>query len=524
VSEDVSLQRYFRAVRRQSWLIALCVAVALAAAAVYVTRQQPVYQASMKILVGQGGGPFKPVNGGAVDPFTSTMADLLESDVVAADVISQLKLKMTPQTLLGRLSVSTKPQTAVLAVSYESGDKVDALRILRQSGAVLQDLVSQHDVARTGQSAVAGTLPGNVSAAIFDPPHLEPSNVSPRPAKTLALAGVLALVIGCLLALARQARTPRLDTREQAEEWFRAPVLAELPKGADRLDPVQVWFHRAAGANRLVRAIAPLTGWLRGRSPSRNPTIVVTSAEGIPDTSLLTSHLAAALVASGEEVVCVSLDDRGPGIKRYLPGAACSNGRRVDGALDVIDGRATLASALQRIRLDGRDTRTRAVDYREHDTPSLLLLAAGGRQSGNARPLSADDVVLLAGELAAPGRYVIIDAPPLLLAPQSVALASEKATILIVARQGVTTKADAEAVHMLLARGDQTSVGVVLAHPRATSLRRWRRRRRGPPALSASASPTPATASFLLPNREITLPSRRLAMPNGDVAPPNRET
>jgi capsular polysaccharide biosynthesis protein len=517
VSEDVSLQRHFRAVRRQIWLIALCVVVAVAAAAVYVTRQRPVYEASMKILVGQGGGPFNPVNGGDVDPFTATMSDLLASDVVAADVISQLKLKMTPQALLSHLTVSTKPQTAVLAVSYKSGNQDEAVRVLRQSGAVLQDLLSQQPVARTGANTAGATVPGNVSAAIFDPPHLEPGSVSPRPARTLAVTGALALLIGCVLALARQARRPRVDTREQAEEWFGAPVLAELPKGSGRLGPVQVWFQRVPRGNNLVRAVAPLTGWLRGRPPHGNRTIVVTSAEGIPDTSMLTSHLAAALAASGEEVVCVELDDCVPNINRYLPEAAGTHGERGCGVLDVIDGRATLPDALQRIRLDGGGTSTRVMRYSGGDAPAVLLLSPGGPRSGNVRSLSAHELVLLTGELAATGRYVIINAPPLLLAPQSVALAVDKATILILARRGFTTKADAEAVQMLLARTDHTSVGVVLSHPRATSSGLWPRRRRRSTARSTSTSPAPAPVAFSTRNGEVAVPNRKVVLPNRET-------
>jgi uncharacterized protein involved in exopolysaccharide biosynthesis len=49
-----SLRHYLHVLRRQGWLILLVVAIALGATAFVTSRQDSVYQASMKIVVGQG--------------------------------------------------------------------------------------------------------------------------------------------------------------------------------------------------------------------------------------------------------------------------------------------------------------------------------------------------------------------------------------------------------------------------------------------------------------------------------------
>ena len=75
-----SLAHYLSVVRRQLWLILLLPAVALASAGVVVLLQDTVYRASSKIVVGQGGGVFQAQFGNAVDPFSSTMRNLVSSD------------------------------------------------------------------------------------------------------------------------------------------------------------------------------------------------------------------------------------------------------------------------------------------------------------------------------------------------------------------------------------------------------------------------------------------------------------
>src|SRR6266511_4152370 len=97
----------------------------------------------MEIVVGQGGGIFQPAYSGSVDPLTQTMTNLLESDVVASAVIRNLGLSLKPRQLLRHLAASTRPQTAVLNVRYDSINKAEAVTILRETGNVFAILVSR---------------------------------------------------------------------------------------------------------------------------------------------------------------------------------------------------------------------------------------------------------------------------------------------------------------------------------------------------------------------------------------------
>ena len=435
------LLRHLRALRRQIWLFSVCLVSAIAASALYLTTQHSVYRASMKILVGQGGGQFQATNPGAVDPFTQTMADLFKSDVVATKVISDLNLQLTPRDLLSHLAVTTKPQTAVLGVSYDSTDRGSAVVILRQTGSVFARLVSQ----RLGQQAAGrtgATTTGVVSATIFDPAHLEQGRVSPRPSWTLALTVLFALVIGIGLALAREAMKPRIDSRSQAEEWFGAPVVGTVPKASGQdFIPLQLWSMRSRNETGIVRGLAPLTGQLQARNAARDRIIVVTSAADKEGKSVLAAHLGAALAAVGDRVVCVEADGTRPIVSSYLGDRAGANGSPRYGLID------NEGHVVARIAQGGA---------------KFWLLPATELQSNGTEPFTPDAIVELINTLAAADRYVIVDAPPLLLSSSALALTLAAGTILIAVHRGSTTKAEAEMVRSLLATAEGQKIGVVL--------------------------------------------------------------
>jgi uncharacterized protein involved in exopolysaccharide biosynthesis len=103
------MQTYVRFLKRHLWLIVLVVATALAATAFVTFRQDSVYRATMKVVVAQSGGTSQPDIGS--QKLSQTMTNLLESDVVATEVIRRLDLDTTPHALLKDLNVSFKPDS-----------------------------------------------------------------------------------------------------------------------------------------------------------------------------------------------------------------------------------------------------------------------------------------------------------------------------------------------------------------------------------------------------------------------------
>ncbi len=69
-------------------------------------------------MIGRNGSLFEPALTSDVNRFTATMTNLLESNVVARTVIDDLGLRISPERLLKRLHVSSRPDSSVLEVSY----------------------------------------------------------------------------------------------------------------------------------------------------------------------------------------------------------------------------------------------------------------------------------------------------------------------------------------------------------------------------------------------------------------------
>src|SRR5438046_600725 len=137
------LSDYVALVRRRLWLIALVAAVTVGAAGVYTFNQPTVYESSMKIVVGQGGGIVPDQIGSSAQQLTQTLSELLTSSVVARSVIDRLHLDpMKPPDLLSHLTVVTKPDTSVLQVLYDDSNPQASTRILSEIGSVFTDLVA----------------------------------------------------------------------------------------------------------------------------------------------------------------------------------------------------------------------------------------------------------------------------------------------------------------------------------------------------------------------------------------------
>src|SRR5438874_2429117 len=137
------LSDYVALVRRRLWLIALVAAVTVGAAGVYTFNQPTIYESSMKIVVGQGGGIIPSQLGSSAQELTQTLSELLKSSVVARTVIGRLHLEpLKPPDLLSRLHVVTKPDTSVLQVLYDDENPQASTRVLAEIRSVITDLVA----------------------------------------------------------------------------------------------------------------------------------------------------------------------------------------------------------------------------------------------------------------------------------------------------------------------------------------------------------------------------------------------
>jgi Mrp family chromosome partitioning ATPase len=355
------------------------------------------------------------------------------------------------------LKVEVLPDTSVIEVKYESTNPRCALSVVSEINRIFTQQLA--DTLGTESPGVRGR-PGSFRIVVrnFDPPHLEREPIARNPVTSLLFAGLAGLILGVLLAVAREALDSRIRGRQDAEVWFGAPVLGALPKGLNRGPPPGVG---AAAGGREDRRSASLD-LLRARlqftqrgNGAGGATILVTSTGGSGGKAAVTANLAASLARAGERVVCVDANLRRPSLHRYL-----GLPTQAPGLVDVLEASVDLDDALVRIDL------APPIEIGENGAKPIeakgrLEILRGGSPPSRDDLLTPEAVEALLAQLHERADYVVLDSPTLLVS-DFFPLAVQSDNVLLVARRGRTTKAQAQSARETLARIGVENVGVVL--------------------------------------------------------------
>jgi capsular polysaccharide biosynthesis protein/Mrp family chromosome partitioning ATPase len=465
-----SVQRYVMVLRRQWWVALVVTAVALAAAILYVERATPVYSASMKVVVGQGQTLATPSQAVDIQSYTQTITDLLQSQVVARQTIQRLGLNENATTLLASLGVSAGPNTSVIDVTYDDTNQPRAVRILSTLGGIFTSLVNSELGSKAQNSAQAAQA---ISVVVFDPAHADPGRVSPRTTRTLAIALVLGLVAGLLLALLRDALSGRIRNEEEAESAYGAHVIGALPRGTLGLPTGGHSGLPPKLAARMSDTFQMLTARLRYSNDLERGVIVVTGARPEDGKSTVSAHIAAVLAMAGNDVIAVEADLHRPALCRLLGIRAGRQGVRelitqdldlesllVEVSSDVIvaapqtagEEREPLTVATAATGPDARRSRRPATKPARGPAPvgRLRLLPAGLGTQNPGNILALGNSSPLVSRLRDTCDYVVIDTPPLLLSGDAYPLVQLADAVLVVSKERSSTVEDARRMRKIL--------------------------------------------------------------------------
>jgi capsular exopolysaccharide synthesis family protein len=451
-SAGVGLRNYLDVVRRRLWIVLSVLAVTLAAAGAVSYLQEPLYRAETKIVIGQGQGLFPPTLASAFQPFSATMSDLLTSHVVARTVIDNLNLEESEESLLAKMDVSIRPESSALTLSVVDGDAFRAKRIAANIGFVFSELVRERFGQPTPVGAGEAPLPP-LTATVWDPAHIDPARVSPKPVRNLAIAGGLGLLLGLLAAFLREHFDRGLRTREAVESAFGVPVIGQIPfERSRRLRHQQRTvtnpFGQSAEAYRALRANLQ---YLAVQRPLQ--TILITSASPEQGKTSVTANLAIAIARSGASTIAVEGDLRRPRLAETFGVKARGGGLTglLVGNKDIDE--AMIGIAVPAVSGGGRG-KTQAA--------RLAVLTSGHLPPNPSELLSSSQMEKLLERLRATYEYVLIDSPPILLVSDALGLARMVDGVVLVARRDEATRDDARETRALVERLGIHLVGTVL--------------------------------------------------------------
>ncbi|PID85634.1 MAG: hypothetical protein CSB13_07030 [Chloroflexi bacterium] len=135
----MELKNYFLLIWRWVWLIILGVVIAAIAAFLISKNTAPVYQSTSRLLIDQapGAGSGNDYTQILVEErLAQTYVELLKTDPILEETISQLELPMSVPTLKKMISVSAPQETQIIIIQVEDTNKDRAALIANTLGQV----------------------------------------------------------------------------------------------------------------------------------------------------------------------------------------------------------------------------------------------------------------------------------------------------------------------------------------------------------------------------------------------------
>jgi receptor protein-tyrosine kinase len=329
----------------------------------------------------------------------------------------------------------------------------------QQTSAVAEEVTSLRTTRsfltqQLAQIAASAAQQGG-SVSLVAPPSATPGAISPRPMLNLVAGLLLGLVLGVGLAFLRSRFDRGLRSAQEVEQLAGVPVLASIPlrRRYANEDPVLGEAYDILRANlaflSLDTALQVIT--FSSYSPGEGKTSTV---EG----------LAHAAVRSGTRVVLVDGDVRTRALSTRLGYGDAP------GFTSVVVGAVEPEEALVEI------------------VPGMALLPAGPTPPNPPSLLSSTRGRALLEELRSEFSLILIDAPPVAQLADPSILAAASDGVVVVARIGVTERANVPAAVTNLRQVPTPLVGVVLLEPRTIDETYY-------PALSRSGPVAEATPS-----------------------------
>ncbi|MGD8168355.1 polysaccharide biosynthesis tyrosine autokinase [Herbiconiux sp. P16] len=371
--------------------------------------------------------------------------DIGESRAVAQHAIDELGLSVSPESLVGKISISNPTDTAVLKVTA-NGATPEAARDLAE--AWINGIQAQITTIESAGADPATASPSIVQLIPLDSAVLPSAPSSPNVRLAIVIGLIVGLIAGIAYAAVRHIFDRRIRSPKVVEAETGHSVVGTIPidrrfTDKDRLVSMDGSTDYAASASddravaEAMREVRTNIQFMNVDNPPR--VIVVTSPLPGDGKSTTVANLAIAISASGQQVVLIDADLRRPTVAKTfnLVGGA--------GLTDVLAGRSNVADVLQPWGTSG----------------NLLILAAGQIPPNPSELLGSVRMHELVASLAEHA-IVLIDAPPLLPVTDAAILTHNTDGALIVASVGKTTIDALTKALSNVERANGTVLGVIL--------------------------------------------------------------
>ncbi|SEM93647.1 YveK family protein [Lihuaxuella thermophila] len=217
MEREIGLADIWRIIRKHLKLIlTVSLLLSLATGLVIYFVQKPEYEATTYVYVKtySSGNSFNDVLANQKD--LNTHADIIRSERIANEVISMLNLKLTPDQLLQKVSVTPVKDSLILSIKVTDGNHKQAVMIANGFAEVFEKNI--HHIMKVAR------------VTVFDKAKEEPNPVpvNPSPYKYSALVFALGLMVGIAVVLLKEFFDRSIKTEQEVELLFEAPLLGVI--------------------------------------------------------------------------------------------------------------------------------------------------------------------------------------------------------------------------------------------------------------------------------------------------------
>ena len=205
---------------RRAWVVLMAIVVCLGIAWGYSHEQTPLYQASIKMLVGQDQGLLvDPSQVANLQNMAGTVSEAVTTRPVGEGVVKRLNMDSSPEFIVANTTAEPITNTQFIDVSYVDTNPRRAQQVANTIG----DVVSQ-------QIADVSPKANGVSVTVWERADQPSTPISPNTSRNLLMAVVIGAMLGVGLALLLAYLDFSWHSSEEAEQVSGVPTLGVIPK------------------------------------------------------------------------------------------------------------------------------------------------------------------------------------------------------------------------------------------------------------------------------------------------------
>ena len=214
----MELSDYLRILRQRGWLIILLAILTAVAAFGFSKMQTPIYESNLKLLVRPARTDFGQSQ--AARELLGNYEQWMRSSYRAQEVINQLQLDMTAESLLGDMAVASDRLGLVIQVNVENTDPDLANDIARVWGELLIQWQNQENDKNRQEDRITIELQDDPRAGL----------TSPQTRINTAAGFIFGALIGIIIIfLLEWIESGVMRRPEDIDRYLDVPVIGTIP-------------------------------------------------------------------------------------------------------------------------------------------------------------------------------------------------------------------------------------------------------------------------------------------------------